>query len=35
MAHDYRNVNISIVWETIEMDLADLKKQIELIFPAK
>ena len=31
MAHDYRNVNISIVWETIEMDLADLKKLVQLI----
>jgi uncharacterized protein with HEPN domain len=31
MAHDYRNVNISIVWETIEMDLAELKKQVLLI----
>jgi len=31
MAHDYRNVNISIVWETIEMDLAELKEQIKLI----
>ncbi|MEY4877086.1 MAG: hypothetical protein RL708_2235 [Bacteroidota bacterium] len=31
MAHDYRNVNISIIWETIEMDLAELKEQIKLI----
>lgn len=31
MAHDYRNVNISIIWETIEMDLAELKEQIKSI----
>lgn len=30
MVHDYRNVNISIIWETIEMDLTELKEKIKL-----
>lgn len=32
IVHDYRGINLQIIWDTVKIDLPALKKQVEGVF---